>query len=65
MQYGFNRYGLLVYLLLWVAVERAFTKNSRKAGTSLSGASLRKIIKALLLVKYSNKFVFVFMEKLK
>ena len=33
MQYGFYRYALLAYLLVWVAVERAFIKNSRKAGT--------------------------------
>ena len=40
-------------------VERVFTKNSIKAGTCLFGASLSKIIKALLLVKYSGKFVFI------
>ena len=31
MQYGFCRYALLADLL-WLAVERVFTKNSRKAG---------------------------------
>ena len=46
MQYGFYRYALLADLL-WLVVERAFTKNSRKARTYLFGASLRKIIKAL------------------
>ena len=34
-------------------------KNSRKAGKWLFGASLWKIIKALWLVKYSNKIVFI------
>ena len=33
--------------LLWIVAERAFTKNSREAGTWLFGASLWKIIKAL------------------
>ena len=32
MQYGIYRYALLADLL-WLVVERAFTKNSRKAGT--------------------------------
>ena len=32
MQYGFYRYALLADLL-WLAVERTFTKNSRKAVT--------------------------------
>ena len=31
MLYGFYRYALLANLL-WLVVERAFTKNSRKAG---------------------------------
>ena len=39
MQYGFYRYALLADSL-WVAVEKAFTKNSRKAGTCLFGAAL-------------------------
>ena len=56
MQYGFYRYALLADLL-WLVVERAFTKNSRKAGTCLFGASLWKIIKALWLVKYSCLFL--------
>ena len=41
----FNRYALFADLL-WLAIERVFTKNSRKARTLLFGASLRKIIKA-------------------
>ena len=32
MQYGFYRYALLADLL-WLVVERVFTKNPRKAGT--------------------------------
>ena len=48
---------LQIYYGLFV-VERAFTKNSRKAGTWPFGASLWKIIKALWLVKYSSKFIF-------
>ena len=39
MQYGFYRYVLLADLL-WLVVERAFTKNLRKAGRCLFGASL-------------------------
>ena len=39
IQYGFYRYALLADLLLLI-VERGFTKNSRKAGTCLFGASL-------------------------
>ena len=58
MQYDFYRYPLLADLL-WVVVERAFTKNSRKAGTWLFGALLWKIIKALRLVKHSSKFFFI------
>ena len=57
IQYGFYRCALLADLL-WLFVERAFSKNSRKAGTWLFGASLWKISKILWLVKYSNKFVF-------
>ena len=56
MLYGFYRYALLADLL-WLVVERAFTKNSRKAGMWLFGASLWKIIKALWLVKYSSLFL--------
>ena len=52
---GFYRYALLPDLL-WLAVERAFIKNSRKAGTRLFGTLLWKIVKALWLVKYSRKF---------
>ena len=51
------RYTLLSDFL-WV-VERAFTKNSRKAGLWLFGASLWKIIKALWLVKFSGKLIFI------
>ena len=39
MQFGFYRYALLADLL-WLVAERAFTKNSRKVGTRLFGASL-------------------------
>ena len=46
MQHGSYRYALLADLL-WLVVERAFTKNSRKAGMWLFGVSLKKIIKAL------------------
>ena len=46
MQYAFYRYTLLADLL-WLVVERAFAKNSRKAGTCLFAASLWKIIKDL------------------
>ena len=53
MQCGFYRYALLADLL-WLAVERAFTKNSGKAATWLFEALLWKIIKLLWLVKYSN-----------
>ena len=49
MQYGFYKYALLVNLL-WFIVEKAFTKNLRKARAWLFGASMRKIIKALWLV---------------
>ena len=56
MQYGFYRYVLLGDLL-WLAVERAFTKNSRKTGTWLFGVLLWKIIKALWLIKYSSKLL--------
>ena len=57
MQYGFYKYALLADLL-WLVAERAFTKNLKKAGTCLFGASLWKIIKVLWLVKCSSKFVF-------
>ena len=53
MQCGFYRYALLADLL-WLAVERAFTKNSGKAATWLFEALLWKIIKLLWLVKYSS-----------
>ena len=39
MQFGFYRYALLADLL-WLVVEKVFTKNSRKVGTRLFGASL-------------------------
>ena len=58
MQYGFCRYALLADLL-WLAVERVFTKNSRKAGKWLFGASSWKIIEVLWLVKCLSKFVFL------
>ena len=58
MQYGFYSYASLTDFL-WLAIERAFTKNSRKSGTWLCRASLRKIIKAFWLVKYSSNFGFV------
>ena len=58
MHYGFYRYALLADLL-WLVVDRVFTKNSRKAGMWLFGASLWKIIKVLWPVKYSSKFVFI------
>ena len=57
MQCGCYRYALLA-VLLWLAVESALFKNSRKTETWLFGASLWKIIKALWLVKYSCKFAF-------
>ena len=40
----------------------AFTKNLRKPGTWLFGASLWKIINALWLVKYSSKFLLLTRE---
>ena len=39
MRYGFYRDAFLADLI-WLVVERAFTKNSRKVGTWLFGASL-------------------------
>ena len=58
MHCGFYRYVFLADLR-WLVVKRAFTKNSRKAGTCLFGESSWKIIKALWLIKYSSKFVFI------
>ena len=45
--------------VLWLVVERAFAKHSRKAGMRLFGTSLWKVIESLWLVKYSSKFVFI------
>ena len=56
MQYGFYRYALLADLI-WLIAERAFTINSRKAGTCLFGASLAKTIKALLSSSHANCFL--------
>ena len=53
MQFGFYTYVWLSNLL-WVVVERAFTKNSRRAGRWLFGTSLWKIIKFLWLIKCSG-----------
>ena len=58
MQNGCYRYALFAGLL-WRVVERAFTKNSRKAVTWKFGAWLWKIIQTLWLIKYSSKFVFI------